>query len=117
MGGDPGNFRGSFWGPVPRHPVSEHLRIRSGSDHSEGAIRCMTDFTFRPYSAFGLPLASRRLIEIGCGSGQNLLDLLRFGFQPESGVDLENFRPLPVRSLFSSGDIVVGTVKTLEEIG
>ena len=30
------------------------------------------------------------------------------------GVDLENFRPLPVRSLFSSGDIVVGTVKTLE---
>ena len=60
------------------------------------------------------PLASRRLIEIGCGSGQNLLDLLRFGFQPESGVDLENFRPLPVRSLFSSGDIVVGTVKTLE---
>jgi SAM-dependent methyltransferase len=28
------------------------------------------------------PLASRRLLEIGCGSGYNLLDFLRFGFQP-----------------------------------
>lgn len=35
------------------------------------------------------PLASRRLIEIGCGSGQNLLDLLRFGFQPENMVGNE----------------------------
>jgi SAM-dependent methyltransferase len=28
------------------------------------------------------PVASRRLLEIGCGSGHNLLDFLRFGFQP-----------------------------------
>src|SRR5438045_8625271 len=30
------------------------------------------------------PLASRRLLEIGCGSGHNLLDFLRIGFQPDN---------------------------------
>lgn len=30
------------------------------------------------------PLASRRLLEVGCGSGVNLLDFLRFGFLPEN---------------------------------
>ena len=35
------------------------------------------------------PLASRRLLEIGCGTGRNLLDLLRLGFQPENLVGNE----------------------------
>jgi SAM-dependent methyltransferase len=35
-------------------------------------------------------LASKRLLEVGCGGGANLLELLRFGFAPEhlSGVEL-----------------------------
>jgi len=35
-------------------------------------------------------LASLRLIEVGCGSGGNLLELLRFGFRPErlTGIEL-----------------------------
>ena len=35
------------------------------------------------------PLASRRLIEIGCGTGHNLLDFLRFGFLPSNLVGNE----------------------------
>jgi len=35
------------------------------------------------------PLASRRVLEIGCGSGQNLLDFLRFGFRAENLVGNE----------------------------
>src|SRR5436190_9869307 len=30
------------------------------------------------------PVASRRLLELGCGSGHNLLDFLRIGFQPDN---------------------------------
>lgn len=30
------------------------------------------------------------------------------------GIDMERFKPLPVESLFSPGDIVIGTIKTLE---
>jgi len=35
-------------------------------------------------------LADRRLLEVGCGSGGNLLEMLRLGFAPEhlSGVEL-----------------------------
>jgi SAM-dependent methyltransferase len=35
-------------------------------------------------------LAALRLLEVGCGSGGNLLELLRFGFRPEhlSGIEL-----------------------------
>ncbi len=35
------------------------------------------------------PLSSRRLIEIGCGTGLNLLELLQFGFLPENLVGNE----------------------------
>ena len=35
------------------------------------------------------PLASRRVLEIGCGSGHNLLDYLRFGFDPSNLVGNE----------------------------
>lgn len=57
-------------------------------------------------------LAQRRLIEVGCGAGDNLLELLRLGFLPEhlSGVELlpERFAQararLPSALLLHEGD-------------
>lgn len=60
---------------------------------------------------FGIaPLASRSLLEIGCGSGQNLLDFLRFGFRPENLVGNEL---LPVRAAEARGRLPE-TVSILE---
>lgn len=60
---------------------------------------------------FGIaPLASRSLLEIGCGSGQNLLDFLRFGFRPENLVGNEL---LPVRAA-EARDRLPETVSILE---
>lgn len=36
-----------------------------------------------------VPVENKRVLEIGCGSGANLLDLLRLGFQPENLVGNE----------------------------
>jgi SAM-dependent methyltransferase len=39
---------------------------------------------------FGIePLENKRVFEIGCGSGSNLLDLIRLGFRPENIVGNE----------------------------
>jgi SAM-dependent methyltransferase len=35
------------------------------------------------------PLGQKRLLEVGCGSGSNLLEFLRLGFQPENLVGNE----------------------------
>jgi SAM-dependent methyltransferase len=35
------------------------------------------------------PLSTRHLLEIGCGSGQNLLELIRLGFRPQNMVGNE----------------------------
>jgi SAM-dependent methyltransferase len=35
------------------------------------------------------PVADKHLLEIGCGSGSNLLEFLRLGFQPENLVGIE----------------------------
>jgi SAM-dependent methyltransferase len=46
------------------------------------------------------PVRSRRVLEIGCGGGYNLLDLLRFGFQPGNLVGNEL---LPERAQVARG--------------
>jgi SAM-dependent methyltransferase len=38
-------------------------------------------------------LASRRLLEVGCGAGGNLLEFLRMGFVPQNVTGLELLRP------------------------
>jgi len=44
----------------------------------------------RRFAAQGLDLASLRLLEVGCGEGGNLLELIRIGFTPErlTGIEL-----------------------------
>ena len=43
--------------------------------------RKLIEYILRPHLA---PVANKRLLEIGCGSGENLLALLRLGFRPEN---------------------------------
>ena len=44
----------------------------------------------RRFATTGLDLASTRLLEVGCGEGGNLLELIRMGFAPEclTGIEL-----------------------------
>lgn len=44
----------------------------------------------RRFAAQGLDVASLRLLEVGCGEGGNLLDMIRIGFAPErlTGIEL-----------------------------
>jgi SAM-dependent methyltransferase len=51
------------------------------------------------------PFASRRLLEIGCGGGRNLLDLLRLGFRPENltGNELLPERAAQARHVLPAG--------------
>jgi SAM-dependent methyltransferase len=63
-------------------------------------------------------LSALRLLEVGCGSGGNLLELLRLGFEPEhlSGVELlpERFeharRHLPAGVALSQGDALLAPI-------
>src|SRR5690606_11852950 len=50
-------------------------------------------------------LSTRRLLEVGCGGGVNLLDLLRLGFRPEnlSGIELQEVRLELARSQLPAG--------------
>ena len=56
------------------------------------------------------PVASKRLLEIGCGSGANFLEFLRLGFRPENmvGNDL-----LPERAR-AARDLLPHTLKILD---
>ena len=53
-------------------------------------------------------LSSLRLMEVGCGSGANLLELLRLGFTPAhlSGVELLPDRAAAARALLPAGVVV-----------
>ena len=56
------------------------------------------------------PVQSKRVIEIGCGTGGNLLQLLRLGFRPENlvGNELLEERAAAARELLPAGTRIVG---------
>lgn len=64
-----------------------------------------------------VPVEDKRVLEIGCGSGSNLNELLRLGFKPENlmGNELLEDRALIARnSLPSSTKILVGDAAALQ---
>ncbi|HXK55435.1 MAG: class I SAM-dependent methyltransferase [Gammaproteobacteria bacterium] len=66
------------------------------------------------------PLDTRRLIEIGCGSGANLIHLLRLGFRPENLVanELLDERVEAARNLLPEAiEIIPGDATRIERPG
>lgn len=55
---------------------------RSRQERERAIIRCIRQ-------AGLAPVGGRKVLEIGCGGGANLLDLVRFGFRPENLVGNE----------------------------
>jgi ubiquinone/menaquinone biosynthesis C-methylase UbiE len=63
------------------------------------------------------PVGEKRVLEIGCGSGDNLHQLISLGFQPENlvGNELLEENALNARRLLPAGvEILVGDASTLE---
>jgi SAM-dependent methyltransferase len=64
-----------------------------------------------------VPISDATVLEIGCGSGSNLLDLIRFGFRPENvvGNELLAERYMAARNnLPSSVRVIEGDASKLE---
>jgi len=73
-------------------------------------IRCLRQSGLRP-------IADKRVLEVGCGSGHNLLEFLRLGFQPENlvGNELQEDRAAAARHrLPEQIQILVGDATTLD---
>ena len=66
----------------PRYAFVRPAVYLSVQERERALMRWIRDYGIEP-------IASRRLIEIGCGTGLNLLEFLRFGFQPENLVGNE----------------------------
>jgi ubiquinone/menaquinone biosynthesis C-methylase UbiE len=73
-------------------------------------IRCI--------NSFGLaPIEDKRVLEIGCGSGSNLLDLIRLGFHPDKIVGnelLEERAAVARHRLSMATKIIVGDAACIE---
>ncbi|MCL6576104.1 class I SAM-dependent methyltransferase [Kyrpidia sp.] len=64
-----------------------------------------------------LPVSERRVLEVGCGSGANLLTLIRLGFRPENlmGIDLLEERAAYARTILPpTTRILVGDASTFD---
>jgi SAM-dependent methyltransferase len=69
------------------------------------------------FSALGLTdLSHMKLVEIGCGTGENLLEFLRFGFLPENlkGIELLEDRAAEAAGRLPAGIILQGDATDID---
>src|SRR6476469_8480940 len=68
--------------PASRYDPLEPSVYMTTQEKERALIRCLRQSGLRP-------IADKRVLEVGCGSGHNLLEFLRLGFQPENLVGNE----------------------------
>ncbi len=79
------------------HAIAERYARRRGVDARYSMLQPDVWMTLqerqrvvlRRFAAQGLDLPNVRLLEVGCGEGGNLLDLIRMGFAPERLIGVE----------------------------
>lgn len=60
-----------------QYSLLDEAVLRSVHERQRALVRCIRDCSIAP-------LATRRILEVGCGAGTNLQDLLRLGATPEN---------------------------------
>ena len=79
------------------HPLDPYVCC-ARQERERALIRCLK-------RAGQVPVQDKRVLEVGCGGGMNLLDLIRLGFQPQNlvGNDLLEERLARARTGAASG--------------
>lgn len=95
---------------VDRYSLLDECVLRSVHERQLAFARWIRECDIKP-------LASKRIIEVGCGTGANLLDLLRLGVAPENlyGNELLEERCVRASRLLPSGvTLLPGDATALE---
>jgi SAM-dependent methyltransferase len=96
--------------PPSRYDPLEASVYMTTQEKERALIRCLRQSGLRP-------IADKRALEVGCGSGHNLLEFLRLGFQPENlvGNELQEDRAAAARHrLPEQIQILAGDATTLD---
>jgi SAM-dependent methyltransferase len=90
-------------------PLNQYVRL-AAQQRERALVHCL-------WRSGLAPLANKRALEVGCGSGDNLLDLMRLGFRPENlvGNELLEDRLATARERLPVGvTLVPGDAATLD---